>query len=676
MSTPTLAVVMAHYDDFNGAYFSIQHLRIAATPATEFVILDNSAAAKPVVHDALRDFCSQVGAKLVAAPHLDGTSQTRNAAIAAARADIVICMDCHVLLRPGAEAAVIKYFSDPANQKNILSGPMLMDHLDPKYAPTHFNPQWNDQMWGRWGTIWASPEGDLLTVVENTDTGEARVMGFNGSLTLPPAPEKWRIKGMQYARHEDRMQAFGCRTWMEIAAPEDTVEIPGMGLGCFAVWRENWLGFHPAASGFGGEELAIHEAYRQNGGKAVCMSAFQWGHRFFRGTNSAAPYPMSLWKKVRNNVLWYQQLGLDLMPVHNEFVVRKRMSQSAWDRLVADPVGYDEARSPDESVYRNSGLAQPPNADTMSLEELIHWTSVTARDLNDHVVYLAQLASKCDSVAEFSGRRESAIALLTCVGPIHSYNDEADDEIFKTVKRIVAGTSTPGVTRTLYSTRIGINRSLIQPLPEPVDLLFLDTEHNGERVTAELDFHAKNVKRYIVFHDTELYGEVGDNGSGMAAALEEWVEKNPEWFVLHHTSRQYGLTVLCRDPAEKPKQFVFIAPPGPGTELGRSLKALGITLQAKCDCRTRMNQMNQWGSAGCREHFDEIMEWMHESKQRWGIEAGLMADGVGSKLNILATGLKSWEGWKIGAKALMSGTVDPVEAIVKLAISRAEAKGF
>ena len=676
MTLPTLAVVMAHYDDFNGAYFSIQHLRIAATPASEFVILDNSSAAKPVVHDALRDFCGQIGAKLVAAPHLDGTSQTRNAAIAAARADIVICMDCHVLLRPGAEAAVIKYFTEAENRNNILSGAMLMDGLDPKDAPTHFQPQWNDQMWGRWGAIWVTPEGDKITVLEDLQTGLCRVMGFNGSLILPPAPEKWNIQNMPYGRHEDAMRAFGMKTWMESSGPDDTVEIPGMGLGCFAVWRTNWLGFNPAASGFGGEELAVHEAYRQNGGKAVCLQSFQWGHRFFRGNNTAAPYPMSLWKKVRNNVLWYQQLKLDLSPIHREFVQKNRMSQSAWDRLIADPVAFDESKSQDEGTYRNSGLPQPANADTIDLEGLIHWTSVTARDLNDHVVYLAQLATKCKSAAEFSGRRESTVALLPVIGPIYSFNDEADDELFKTVKRIVAGTSTPGRTRSLHLARIGINRSLIQTLPEPVDFLFLDTEHNGERATAELELHAKNVKRYIVFHDTELYGEVGDNGSGMASAIEEWVESHPEWFVMHHTAHQYGLTVLCRNADEKPKQHVFISPPGPGTELGRSLKALGITLKAKCDCRSRMNQMNQWGSKGCRENYAEIIKWMHESKERWGIETGLAEDGVGSKLVMLSTGLKSWEGWKIGAKALMSGTVDPVEALVKLAISRAEAKGL
>lgn len=680
MSKPTLAVVMAHYDDFNGAYFSIQHLRINGTPASEFVILDNSAVAKPVVHRALQGFAAECGITLIAAPHLDGTSQTRNGAIAAAKADIVICMDCHVLLAPDAEQAVIDYFTDPSHRKDILSGPMLMDHLNADHSPTHFAPQWNDQMWGRWGSIWLTPKGEKFTVLESMETHQCVFAGIEGSLTLPKPPDFKFPARMPHSGHEAVLRSLGCRTWIEASPLEATVEIPGMGLGCFAVWRENWLGFHPAASGFGGEELAIHEAYRQNGGKAVCLNAFRWGHRFFRGTNNeGAPYPIALWKKVRNNVLWYNLIKLPLDPIRREFVTNGMMREEEWERLIADPVAYTEnAAASAPAQYRNSGLPLPPKpADgVMSIESLIEWTAGTPRDLNEHVPFIAQMASQCRSVAEFSGRRESAIALLSCVGPIWSYNDEADDLLMALAKQLVKDTPTAGITRTLNLTPIGINRSLVQVLPEPVDMLFLDTEHNGERATAELNLHAKNVKRYIVFHDTELYGQSGDNGSGMAAALEEWVEQNPEWFVMHHTSQQYGLTVLGRNPAERPKQHVFVAPPGPGTELGKVLKSLGIALQARCDCRTRMNQMNEWGSKGCREHYAEIIAWMHESKERWGIEAGLKVDGIGGKLNLLTTGLKTWGGWKIAAAALMAGSVDPIETVVKLSISRAEAKGF
>lgn len=32
-----------------------------------------------------------------------------------------------------------------------------------------------------------------------------------------------------------------------------------------------------------------------------------------------------------------------------------------------------------------------------------------------------------------------------------------------------------------------------------------------------------------------------------------------------------------------------------------------------CKCDARVKQMNTWGAAGCRVHWDEIIEWLQES---------------------------------------------------------------
>ena len=48
-------------------------------------------------------------------------------------------------------------------------------------------------------------------------------------------------------------------------------EITMQGLGLFACRRDAWPGFHPEFRGFGGEEYYIHEKFRRNGAKVLCL---------------------------------------------------------------------------------------------------------------------------------------------------------------------------------------------------------------------------------------------------------------------------------------------------------------------------------------------------------------------------------------------------------------------
>jgi|GEM_PF-2749401 len=63
------------------------------------------------------------------------------------------------------------------------------------------------------------------------------------------------------------------------------------------------------------------------------------------------------------------------------------------------------------------------------------------------------------------------------------------------------------------------------------------------------------------------------------------------------------------------------APPrakGSGDYLhGAILKWVGEGPTRECGCKDRITKMNRWGPAGCREHLNEIVEWMmDEAKQR------------------------------------------------------------
>ena len=59
---------------------------------------------------------------------------------------------------------------------------------------------------------------------------------------------------------------------------------------------------------------------------------------------------------------------------------------------------------------------------------------------------------------------------------------------------------------------------------------------------------------------------------------------------------------------------------GPGDYLHDAiLKWVGEGPTRQCGCQDRINQMNAWGSIGCREHLEEIVDWLMEeaAKRDW-----------------------------------------------------------
>ena len=64
---------------------------------------------------------------------------------------------------------------------------------------------------------------------------------------------------------------------------------------------------------------------------------------------------------------------------------------------------------------------------------------------------------------------------------------------------------------------------------------------------AELVASGAKVRRYLIFHDTEAFGEYGEGGGeGIWPAIAAFVRNDPTWFLLEHHPENNGLTVLCR----------------------------------------------------------------------------------------------------------------------------------
>jgi len=507
---PRLTIGMTVFDAFRDAQYTIQALRmyhiIPDALNCDLLVIDN----RPGEHGQskmLRAFCegwSTVASPIRYLPMLEptGTSQPRNRIFAEAQGEIVLCMDAHVHVVPGAIKRLVDWFGDNPGSMDLVTGPILWDNL--KVGSTHWNHVWGDDaMLGQWSL---DPRG------ENVD--------------------------------------------------DEPFEIPGMGLGLFACRKEAWLGFHPDARGFGGEEMCYHEKVRQAGHKTLCLPFLRWWHKFTDARFEKPAYPLTLEDKAANYVLWFRSLGWDLQPAREAFVGSGKMSEAGWLHIVADPVNNrNGAEGKGEKGRRGKGDLKSP---------LPLFTS-------SPLPSLPGLAGHKERIPQLQG------ILATC----------------RTV--------------TEMNHRRGNDGGRAEPLGSETDFLFIEfTPPVPEVLIDLLDTLAKSARQYIALHDTHW--------PGLGEAVSRWCGQHREWSTILHRPVEPGITLLRRE-----RNYVPPPGFGPGTELKELLESIGIKEDPSCDCNARMEQMDRWGVNGCRQNRETIVGWLKEGKDRWGWREKLKA---------------------------------------------------
>jgi hypothetical protein len=58
---------------------------------------------------------------------------------------------------------------------------------------------------------------------------------------------------------------------------------------------------------------------------------------------------------------------------------------------------------------------------------------------------------------------------------------------------------------------------------------------------------------------------------------------------------------------------------GPGTELKKLLKAIGLTASASCDCNARAKTMDKNGAEWCQDNIETIVGWLREEAAKRGL---------------------------------------------------------
>jgi len=274
-----LTIGLCVYDDFDGAYFTLQSLRLHNAEVmndVEFVIINNN----PRSHQGseLQSYSRYITEPLIYVEYNSFSSTAlRDKIFSLANTPYVLVMDCHVLLEGGILKKLIDFYDKNDDAGNLIQGPLVYDDLN--NVSTHFDlDKWGAHMWGEWAT---------------DDRGVDRAS--------PP------------------------------------FEIPAQGLGLFSCRKDAWLGFNEKFRGFGGEEGYIHEKFRKNGKATLCVPWLRWIHRFQRP--HGVPYNPNLEDRFRNYMIGWQEIGKDTNELIDQF---KGSISKEYIKKVKEELGLDK----------------------------------------------------------------------------------------------------------------------------------------------------------------------------------------------------------------------------------------------------------------------------------------------------------------------------------------------
>lgn len=159
-------------------------------------------------------------------------------------------------------------------------------------------------------------------------------------------------------------------------------------------------------------------------------------------------------------------------------------------------------------------------------------------DINEHLPWISELTSECEHATELGvGYAQSTRAFLRHDIEMHSYEIEVDPVTQKYFDEAIAAGRR--VTLHVEDTRLATI--------DPTDIMLVDSYHSYEQVKCELERHADKVKKYILFHDTELYGLTGQGHErGINAAIYEFLRSHPEWEMVEKRKNNNGMTLIKR----------------------------------------------------------------------------------------------------------------------------------
>jgi len=158
-------------------------------------------------------------------------------------------------------------------------------------------------------------------------------------------------------------------------------------------------------------------------------------------------------------------------------------------------------------------------------------------DINEHVETIFNFTKGCNVAVSLGiGKGDAAFSLL--LGCQHHISIDPDPS-----------RDTLNFLNEYFGSK---SSSIFQSTNEPIelenfDVLFVDSVHTADCVEKELKTHANKVNKFIIFHDTHIFGDVGeDGGEGIKKPIYEFLSQNQEWKIVYNENHNNGLMVLAK----------------------------------------------------------------------------------------------------------------------------------
>lgn len=527
-----LTVGMAVTQDWRGLWGTLVCIREVNRFTGQIVVVNNRPDTPE--GESIANICAEWGADHHVYTKAQGTSGPRDEIFRHATGKMTLVMDAHVYVPALAQIEkIIKNGQLCGTEDDLYHGPIFFGPQHYRHGgvggvATHFRDSWGkDHMWGEWAHAWQSYEGGPLFDVWN-------VNGRCELRTVAMDPQIVSIKGLEdirYDNHQSQLLRAGC-IGMGTRPGQKPFEIPGMGMGMFLAATKSWLGFHPLATGFGGEEMTIHEYYRDHGRKVWCVPDWGWHHRF-TAEKTDPGYKLIDQQRARNYVLSIGRLkNRDKHWPKLEAEMRSWIGNEWWDKIVADP----------EKECSTCGAPQqigPSPFEKMTPEDALSFVRSQKRDIDQQVDNLLRAFAGMDEITLVVKRREWEIVALAAGGRVTTHNQETQEPLRKKLAE-------------WYGEKLVVRPPAWPAAIEETDCLCLDTEEFGQRLYGELKAYGPMVRKRIIVHATnQPYDQAPGNRPGLLVGLREWLRENPEWTVVLHSPEQYGLTVISKEPTAK-----------------------------------------------------------------------------------------------------------------------------
>jgi hypothetical protein len=178
----------------------------------------------------------------------------------------------------------------------------------------------------------------------------------------------------------------------------------------------------------------------------------------------------------------------------------------------------------------------------MSITEIFEAKCKDNSDICEHMPILKEYAEKCETIVELGVRsivstwaflagKPKQLISVDIQHPSYYKDYDANGCNLDVVQKLASDQ----LTRFYFVQ----HDSKTIKLP-PCDLIFFDTLHTYEQLSAELLAHGNNAKKYLIFHDTETYKEE------LIPAITEFIDNNNHWYIDKAFKNNNGILILKR----------------------------------------------------------------------------------------------------------------------------------